>query len=277
MVDKYYKHIAWSLIGLGIFVTALLIAGPYRVNPHIAALLGLEMPSEVPPVPVPRAEEVGTRVLDAVREDGIRTLMDQFTQHESRVVGYPGHEKAADFIISEFRRFGMEDVEAETYGVAVPIDRGGSLEVEETGEVFTIHGLWPNLVKTTTLPRGGVSGHLLWGGTGDVAEFNGRDIEGAVVLMEFNSWNNWLNAAMLGAQQIVFIEPDSTFTAQAETKFLQVPNSVERFWIDKASGEKLKALLAQKDEVNVTLNARMDWEKKETRNILGWIRGTDPY
>ena len=276
MDDKYYKHIVWSLIGLGIFVTALLIAGPYRVNPHIAALLGLEMPSEVPPVPVPRAEEVGTRVLDAVREDGIRTLMDQFTQHESRVVGYEGHEKVADFIISEFRRFGMEDVEAETYSVAVPIDQGGSLEVEDTGEVFTIHGLWPNLVKTTTLPTGGVRGHLLWGGTGDVSEFNGRDIEGAVVLMEFNSWNNWLNAAMLGAQQIVFIEPDSTFTAQAETKFLQVPNSVERFWIDKESGEKLKTLIAEKEKVNVTLNARMDWEKKETRNILGWIRGTDP-
>ena len=276
MDDKYYKHIVWSLIGLGIFVTALLIAGPYRVNPHIAALLGLEMPSEVPPVPVPRAEEVGTRVLDAVREDGIRTLMDQFTQHESRVVGYEGHEKTADFIISEFRRFGMEDVEAETYSVAVPIDQGGSLMVEDTGEVFTIHGLWPNLVKTTTLPTGGVRGHLLWGGTGDVSEFNGRDIEGAVVLMEFNSWNNWLNAAMLGAQQIVFIEPDSTFTAQAETKFLQVPNSVERFWIDKTSGERLKTLIAEKEKVNVTLKARMDWEKKETRNILGWIRGTDP-
>ena len=276
MDDKYYKHIVWSLIGLGIFVTALLIAGPYRVNPHIAALLGLEMPSEVPPVPVPRAEEVGTRVLDAVREDGIRTLMDQFTQHESRVVGYEGHEKVADFIISEFRRFGMEDVEAETYSVAVPIDQGGSLEVEDTGEVFTIHGLWPNLVKTTTLPTGGVRGHLLWGGTGDVSEFNGRDIEGAVVLMEFNSWNNWLNAAMLGAQQIVFIEPDSTFTAQAETKFLQVPNSVERFWIDKTSGERLKTLIAEREKVNVTLKARMDWEKKETRNILGWIRGTDP-
>ena len=136
MDDKYYKHIVWSLIGLGIFVTSLLIAGPYRVNPHIAALLGLEMPSEVPPVPVPRAEEVGTRVLDAVREDGIRTLMDQFTQHESRVVGYEGHEKTADFIISEFRRFGMEDVEAETYSVAVPIDQGRQLNGGRYGRGF---------------------------------------------------------------------------------------------------------------------------------------------
>ena len=275
-MDKYFKPIARGLIGLGILVTALMIAGPERVNTRLSALLGLEVPNAVPPVPVPRAEEVSTRVVDAVREDGIRKLMDQFVRYDSRVVGYPGHEKAADFIASEFRRLGLEDIEAETYGVAVPMDQGGTLTVEDTGEVFTIHGLWPNLVKTTTLPAGGVKGHLLWGGTGDFAAFNGHELDGAVVLMEFNSWNNWLNAAMLGAQQIVFIEPDSTFTAQAETKFLQVPNSVERFWIDKKSGEQLKALLAEKGQFNVALKARMDWEKKETRNILGWIRGTDP-
>ncbi len=275
-MDKYRNLISRGLVGLGILVAALLIAGPDRVNVHLSALLGLEVPDAVPPVPVPRAEEVSARVLDAVREDGIRALMDEFTRHDSRVVGYPGHEKAADFIASEFRRLGMEDVEAETYGVAVPVDRGGSLTVAETGEAFAIHGLWPNLVKTSTLPAGGVRGHLLYGGAGEVSAFNGREVQGAVVLMEFNSWNNWLNAAMLGAQQIVFIEPDSTFTAQAETKFLQVPNSIERFWIDKASGEKLKTLIASKDVVRVALNARMDWQKAETRNILGWIRGTDP-
>ena len=275
-MDKYLTHIARGLAVLGILVGALLIAGPDRVNIYLSEVLGLEAPAEVPPVPVPRAEEVSVRVLDAVREDGIRALMDEFTRSDSRVVGYPGHEKAADFIASEFRRLGMEDVEAETYGVTVPVDRGGSLTVEGTGESFPIHGLWPNLIKTTTLPADGVRGHLLYGGSGEMSAFNGNRVEGAVVLMDFNSWNNWLNAAMLGAQQIVFIEPDTTFTAEAETKFLQVPNSVERFWIDKASGEKLKALIAQRDEVYVTLKARMDWEKPETRNILGWIRGADP-
>ena len=275
-MDKHLTHIARALAVVGIAVGALLLAGPDRVNIYLSAVLGLEAPAEVPPEPVPRAEEVSARVFDAVRETRIRTLMDEFARHDSRVVGYPGHEKAADFIASEFRRLGMEDVEAETYGVAVPMDHGGTLTVEGTGESFPIHGLWPNLVKTTTLPADGVRGHLLWGGSGEMAAFNGHAVEGAVVLMDFNSWNNWLNAAMLGAQQIVFVEPDSTFTAEAETKFLQVPNSVERFWIDKASGEKLKALSAQKDAVYVTLKARMDWEKPETRNILGWIRGTDP-
>ena len=224
-MDKYRNLISRGLVGLGILVAALLIAGPDRVNVHLSALLGLEVPDAVPPVPVPRAEEVSARVLDAVREDGIRALMDEFTRHDSRVVGYPGHEKAADFIASEFRRLGMEDVEAETYGVAVPVDRGGSLTVAETGEAFAIHGLWPNLVKTSTLPAGGVRGHLLYGGVGEVSAFNGREVQGAVVLMEFNSWNNWLNAAMLGAQQIVFIEPDSTLPRRPRPSFCKCPTA----------------------------------------------------
>jgi hypothetical protein len=86
----------------------------------------------------------------------------------------------------------------------------------DTGEAFDVYGVWPNLVKTSTLPHEGVTAHLIYGGDGEFSDFDGLDIEGSIVLMEFNSWNHWLNAAMLGATQIVFIEPDSTFTAQAK-------------------------------------------------------------
>ncbi len=46
---------------------------------------------------------------------------------------------------------------------------------------------------------------------------------GSVVVLEFNSWNRWLDAAMLGAAAILFVEPDSTTYVQAAQKFLQVP------------------------------------------------------
>jgi hypothetical protein len=156
------------------------------------------------------------------------------------------------------------------------VDKGGRLTLTQTGEVFEVYGVWPNLIKTSTVPIGGVSGHMIYGDDGEFSDFDGLDVEGSIVLMAFNSWNNWLNAAMLGATQIIFIEPDSTFTAQAEQKFLQVPNSVERFWIDKESGEKLKNLLADRGKIDVHLTGRMDWEKPQVANVLGWVRGTDP-
>ncbi|MBT5829645.1 MAG: hypothetical protein HOH77_05555, partial [Candidatus Latescibacteria bacterium] len=274
---KSYRHIGLTaLIGLAAVFMLLMVVGPERVNPWLSDMLGLQTPVPVTEPLVPEAEAVSFRVMDAVTEDNVRKLMHQFTQNGSRAVGYPGHDVAATFIESEFRRLGLEDVETESFGVATPIDKGGRLTLTDTDEAFALHSVWPNLIKTSTVPRNGVTAHLIYGEDGEFADFDGLDVEGSIVLMDFNSWNHWLNAAMLGATQIIFIEPDSTFTAQAEQKFLQVPNSVERFWIDKASGEKLKGLLADRKQMNVHLTGRMDWEKPEASNVLGWVRGTDP-
>ena len=270
-------NLVWKMaIGIGVLVMGLMVIGPERLQPWLSDLLRLQAPESVPEPEVPRADEVSGRVLASVRESDVRALMAEFTRHGSRVVGYEGHDVAARYIESEFRRLGLEDVTTETYDVASPVDKGGRLTLLETGETFPIHGVWPNLVKTSTLPRGGIRSRLVYGGEGQFADFNGHDMDGVVVLMEFNTWNNWLNAAMLGARQVIFIEPDSTFTAQAEQKFLQVPNSVERFWIDKESGARLRALLAEQGSLNVDMRARMDWEKHDVSNILGWVRGSDP-
>ncbi|MCZ6634929.1 MAG: hypothetical protein O7G87_16130, partial [bacterium] len=250
--------------------------GPERLDPWVTGLLGLKGPDPVRLLEVPRAEEVASRVLDGIRESNIRETMAYLTGLGSRVPGYAGHEAAARFIESKFRELGLERVTTESFDITSPVDQGGTLTNLDTGETFPIHGIWPNLVKTSTLPRGGIRTQLIDGGDGTFRALNGRDVEKTAVLMEFNTWNNWLKAAMLGAEQVIFIEPDSTSFTQAEQKFLQVPNSVERFWIDQASGRRLQAQLKEKGTISVELKARMEWEKNPAKNILGWIPGTDP-
>ena len=270
-MKKLTTYIFTAVVGLA-FVVMLL--GPDRMNPVLNTLFGVETPPPVPPIPVPRADRVAERVLNQVEEADVEVLITRFANFGSRVPGYEGHNQAAQFIVSEFERFGLTDVETELFGVTAPIDKGGVLQRLDTGETFELYSVWPNLVKTSTVPK--TQGQLIYGGDGTFAAFDGHEMEGAIVLMEFNSWNNWINAGMLGAQQVIFIEPDSTLTAEAEQKFLQVPNSVERFWIDKASGQKLQAELQEKGSLTVSLEAEMLWEKHEVPNVLGWIPGTDP-
>ncbi len=264
------------LVGFGAFLFLSMAVGPDRINPLLSTLLGLKLPEPVFPPLVPRAGEVTVRALDAISEDGVRRMMDRFTGQGSRVPGYAGHAAAARFIQQEFERLGLQDVVAEGFDVTSPVDKGGTLTLLKSGVSFPIHAVWPNLVKTSTLPRSGVRARLIYGGNGEFGAFNGHDMEGTAVLMAFNSWNNWLNAAMLGAGQVIFIEPDSTFYTEAEQKFLQVPNHVERFWIDKTSGQALQRMLEQEGELEVELRARMDWEKVRAQNILGRIPGTHP-
>ena len=44
----------------------------------------------------------------------------------------------------------------------MPIDDGFTLELD--GQSLPIHGVWPNLIRTSTLPEDGIGGPLVYGG-----------------------------------------------------------------------------------------------------------------
>ena len=113
---------------------------------------------------------------------------------------------------------------------------------------------------------------------------------GSVVLIDFNSSTKWLNAAMLGAKAVVFIEPETTIRGEAENKFLTVPANIPRFWISRADANSLLAMLGETPHVSsdadalqnvdsqlfVRLNATMTWERRIGQNIRGFLDGGDP-
>ena len=137
----------------------------------------------------------------------------------------------------ELGAIGVEDLRREEYGVVVPMDRGCRLTVE--GRVFEIWSLWPNLVRTSTLPAEGVRAPMIYGGYGDWFEFNGQQVEGRIALLEFNSEDRWLQAAALGARAVIFIEPERSTWRQANDKFVEAPLDIPRFWIGRNAGMSL--------------------------------------
>ena len=69
--------------------------------------------------------------------------------------------------------------------------------------------------------------------------------QGSVALIDFNSSTKWINAAMLGAKAVLFIEPETTIRGEAENKFLTVPANIPRFWIAKEDADELLAMLGE--------------------------------
>jgi len=218
---------------------------------------------------------------------------------DTRIPGYEGCERAADYIVKKLGSFGLRP-RVETFDLAIPIDKGASLTVKGAGRV-PLRGLWPNLVRTSKLPAAGLTGPLLYAKDGALSDFNFKPVEGAIVLMEFNCATRWLNAAMLGAKAIIFVEPEVTaFRAEATQKFLLLPAPVPRFWIGKSEVEGLVRQVIDEDAVGegldarsaletlglkgddgrlaptVTLQANMVWENVTARNIVASLPGTDP-
>ncbi len=194
----------------------------------------------------------------------------------SRVAGYPGAAEAARYVESQLRDMGLDRVAVQEYDVSIPMEKGGRLRVVGDSAEVALHGLWPNLVKTSTLPEGGLKGQLIDGGSGELRDLDGKTIEGNVVLLDFNSGDRWLNCAYLGAAAVLFIEPDSTVYLEGEKKFLSMPLNLPRFWVSKAEGETLRQRLSQAGPVEVHLDYRMDWERQPAWNIMGMIPGSDP-
>jgi len=102
---------------------------------------------------------------------------------------------------------------------------------------------------------------------------------GSIVLINFeNSGTKWINATMLGANVVIFIEPKAsdTIRGEAENKFLTVPANIPRFWISRKDAEELKQMLGEENEVTVRVNAKINWQKRIGQNIRGFLEGNDP-
>jgi len=124
---------------------------------------------------------------------------------------------------------------------------------------------------------------------------------GSIALIHFeNSGTKWINATMLGATVVIFIEPEpsDTIRGEAENKFLTVPANIPRFWISRKDAEELREMLGEKgqegkeargqeaedhspltthhSELMVRITSKMTWQKRIGQNIRGFLEGNDP-
>jgi len=214
------------------------------------------------------------QLVGAVSDARLAETVRWMAAQGSRVAGYPGADRAADYIEQQFRALGLQNVRREAFPITVPVDEEAHLHLN--GQKLRVYPLWPNQVRTSQLPPDGIRGNLIYVRDGQLQQFRGKPVEGSIVLMDFNTGNNWLNAARLGARAIVFIEPETTTRGEAEAKFIGIPLDVPRFWLPRQHAAKLIALAETQPDLQAKLTCRMPWQVREGYNIVGVVPGSDP-
>ena len=202
---------------------------------------------------------------------GPRAVVEHLSSLGSRVAGYPGSARAAEYVEERLQALGLA-TRRDSFAVVVPMDRGGRLEWED--ESVPLYAVWPNGVRTSTVPPEGLRAPAIWGGDGDWGDFNGQEVVGRVVVLDFASRDAWLKAASLGARAVVFVAADSATTQQAQGKYVRAPLDVPRFWVEGAAGERLRRRLVD-GEVEVGLWGRMDWQERMAYNVWAVVPGKD--
>ncbi|MCE5199660.1 M28 family peptidase [bacterium] len=213
-------------------------------------------------------------IADSLDMSRVKASVDTLSSCSSRLVGYPGCEAAADYVESQFKEIGLKDIHSESFKVTVPVDQGSRLVIGK--RQFPIYALWPNLVRTSSLPPEGINVHVIDAGSGRLPDFDGTVVKGSAALVDFNSGTEWLNAPRLGAKVLLFVEPDATMRGEAESKFSAIPVSMPRFWISKNDAAQVKTLIKSGSAQDARVFCKMPWEKVNARNIVGVIRGSDP-
>ena len=210
---------------------------------------------------------------EGARDSGFVESLTFLSGLTSRVPGYAGNRQAADYVYEQFRQAGLQELTREGIEVTVPVDHGAVLESIDGGRL-ALSCVWPNLTRTSSTSPEGISGKLVYARDGGYECYNGlskAELQGAVVVLEFNTAANWLKAADLGAAAIVFIEPEETMRREAEKKTADVPVDVPRYLLSREHRDELMRLVGQR----VTVKGRMTWEKAESWNIFGFIPGAD--
>ncbi len=208
------------------------------------------------------------RLLAQPDSANIRRHLTTLTKNPTRLAGSTGEAAAFDYLEGELRALGARSIERQPFKVSIPDPTSKGL-VRVGGREFTVWPLWPNMIQASTCD---VQGRLIYGGDGSMEALRGKDIEGALVVLELRSVGRWRNAAKLGAKAILFLEPDEFPRAEAEAKFSASPISIPRFYVPlKEANQILSACF--KNEL-ASLKCRQDWIESTSYNLVGEIAGT---
>jgi ABC-type antimicrobial peptide transport system permease subunit len=213
------------------------------------------------------------RALNSLNMSFVRQHIEFLSSLKTRATGYPGNREAANYIASRFLEYGLENVSLVPVEVITFVDHGSRLEFPSLGITVPLYAMWPNFVATCTTPPGGLVGPLVYAGSGYLEDFDGKPIDGSIVILDYDTDVRWLNAVKLGAKAVIFIGP-SYLTSPAGDRFVKflsrTPMNFPRFYADETTASILLKHLGE--EARIT--SLQTWDKVVTWNVMGLIRGT---
>ncbi len=241
---------------MALFILTILAASLYSLN-HVYAEASLE------------------DVASLLNLNKIKEHVKYLSSLNTRMTGYSGFFKAAEYIKKIFRKYGA-DVRLDYYNITVPIVEYSYIEVLHGGHIYNIiaYPLYPNHVNPSSYTSPAEGDGIVY--IKRLDELGNTSVRGKFVLTKFNTGWEWKVYLMLGAKGVIFIEPKTTSYMEGFLKSLSIPVAFPRLLINSSSGEMLKNLLSTGNEVRIRVNVRVVWRKIAVPNIIAVIKGSDP-
>lgn len=217
-----------------------------------------------------------------------REIVRVLTSFGDRSTGTPGCEKAADYIAGRLEKLGIGDLGRLSYQLPVMRHFSARIVLPETGAEEAVSPTALNAITPGSIPPEGLEGPVIYAGKGEFKDFNGNKAAGAIVLMEFDSGKNWINAAQLGAKALIYvdrgIDGQPATKGFYEDKFELTPIRFPRFHMSLAQARRLFGEFDRPGPVPAGLEdaaplarlfAEARWEQVVSEDIYLFIPGAD--
>lgn len=186
-----------------------------------------------------------------------------------RLPGSPEAQAAADYISARLTAAGVDTVQALTFETWQPVAKRVELVLGDS--TIPLAPLRPNATVLPTTPPSGLQGPLIYAGRGELADYGTVDPSGHIVLLDYDSFDNWRYAFALGAKAVIFIGDDGSPTRQAP-RHVNVPVNFVRLYVDR---DALPVDPAELNGTTGTVFSQMQWQPATDQVIWARIRGQD--
>jgi hypothetical protein len=249
------------------------VGGPGRRNWWCMALLAVL----VLPRPVVGAMVAGAGV---TRGADLKQVIRLVAAMGDRSMGSRGCAETADLIHKTFQDLGFEETGRHRYLLPVVAYQSASLTVPDRNLTLPLSPFALNAVTPESTPSVGLDGPLLYVGSGELERFNGKELSGSVVLMEMDSGKSWMNAALLGARALIYVDRGPKAKGFFQEKAELTPVRFPRFWVPLADVRRLFGLFETAPggllAPQVHLKSEGGWERITGENIFALVPGVDP-
>jgi hypothetical protein len=212
--------------------------------------------------------------------DAFTDVISKLSSFGDRSTGTAGNEEAALYIKEKFQELGYEKLDSYRFSTPVMRHIKSTLILSNRNKSIELRPIRGNAVTPQTVRHPGISATLVYAGRGELRDLNGKQVDNSILLMELDSGKNWLHAANLGAQAVVYIDrgesPKQFFKEKLELSPLQFP----RFWMSLAEAEKAFGNFEKAPnglvEAEAQLISQINWQMAISENIYCFVEGTDP-
>ncbi|RLE69753.1 MAG: hypothetical protein DRJ43_03550, partial [Thermoprotei archaeon] len=220
---------------------------------------------------------IGELVALSLREYNYTNVLVRATriaEFGSRAPGHEGYRRTLEYLVNEARRLNLTYL-IQRFSIIAPVDLGSWIEVlEPTNIRLKAYCLWPN--GGLGVYDGVLEGTAVYAGKGELDDFNGLDVNGSIVALDYDSGWNWVNALRFGAKAVIYLAESRASLDRFETysKFDPlVPLPYPRLLLEPKESKLLRDLLRRgKVKLRVYCGMRLK-DDVEAYNLLVEIPG----